>query len=179
MNAILQPDQCSALVLGGARSGKSTYAEAMVLACGDTPHYVATSPVLDPEMKTRIERHKQRRGSHWTLIEEQTEIQEAILESQSSSSAILVDCLTLWLSNLMHHGRDIEVEAAKLSDVIQNLKVPLILVSNEVGMGIVPENTLAREFRDHQGRLNQNIASVVDRVDFIAAGLPIILKPQG
>lgn len=178
MSAKLQPEQNSALILGGARSGKSAYAEQMVLACGNTPHYVATSQIFDDEMKQRVQQHQHRRGTQWSVTEEPLNLCEAIEDAQTGNSAILVDCLTLWLSNLMHHERNVDTETSKLLDLIPGLSQPIIFVSNEVGMGIVPENALARSFRDHQGRLNQKLAATVDRVDFIAAGLPLNLKPQ-
>ncbi|WP_306256928.1 bifunctional adenosylcobinamide kinase/adenosylcobinamide-phosphate guanylyltransferase [Pararhizobium sp. IMCC21322] len=178
MSATLQPEQNSALILGGARSGKSAYAEQMVLACGNTPHYVATSQIFDDEMKQRVQQHQHRRGTHWSVTEEPLNLREAIEDAPTGSSAILVDCLTLWLSNLMHHERNVDNETSQLLDLIPGLSRPIVFVSNEVGMGIVPENALARSFRDHQGRLNQKLAVTVDRVDFIAAGLPLNLKPQ-
>lgn len=178
MSAQLKPDQMSALVFGGARSGKSAYAEQMVLACGDTPHYVATSQIFDDEMNQRVQHHQHRRGTQWSVTEEPLSLCDAIQGAPTDNTAILVDCLTLWLSNLMHHDRDVEFESGKLLELIPSLAKPIVFVSNEVGMGIVPENALARAFRDHQGRLNQKLAAIVDRVDFIAAGLPLNLKPQ-
>ncbi|MGJ8532367.1 MAG: bifunctional adenosylcobinamide kinase/adenosylcobinamide-phosphate guanylyltransferase [Alphaproteobacteria bacterium] len=178
MSVLFTPEQKSALILGGARSGKSTYAEKMVLACGNAPHYVATSQIFDDEMKQRVHQHKQRRGTQWSVTEEPLNLCEAIEAVPTSSSAILVDCLTLWLSNLMHHDRNVDVETSQLLELIPRVGQPIVFVSNEVGMGIVPENALARAFRDHQGRLNQSLAAIVDRVDFIAAGLPLNLKPQ-
>lgn len=178
MSALLQPEQNSALILGGARSGKSAYAETMTLACGNTPHYVATSQIFDDEMNERVQQHQRRRGTQWSVTEEPLNLCEAIKRAPTGCSAILVDCLTLWLSNLMHQERNVDVETNQLLDLIPGLGQPIVFVSNEVGMGIVPENALARSFRDHQGRLNQSLAAIVDRVDFIAAGLPLNLKPQ-
>ncbi|MEH6727873.1 MAG: bifunctional adenosylcobinamide kinase/adenosylcobinamide-phosphate guanylyltransferase [Hyphomicrobiales bacterium] len=175
---MLQPEEFSALILGGARSGKSAYAEQIVLACGAAPHYVATSQAHDTEMEQRIDRHQHRRGRQWSVSEEPLNLCEAIKSAPSGSTAILVDCLTLWLSNLMHHDRNIDHETGKLLELVPGLGTPIVFVSNEVGMGIVPENAMARAFRDHQGRLNQKLATIVDRVDFIAAGLPLNLKSQ-
>lgn len=178
MNPVQRSEQISALVLGGARSGKSAYAEMMVLEYGDAPHYVATSQIFDTEMEQRVQHHQNRRGSRWSVTEEPLNLCTAIKNAPSDSSAILVDCLTLWLSNLMHHERDVEAEIADLLDFIPKISKPIVFVSNEVGMSIVPENALARAFRDYQGRLNRKLAAKVDRVDFIAAGLPVNLKPQ-
>lgn len=176
---MLKSGELSALVLGGARSGKSAHAEQMVLACGKAPHYIATSQAFDGEMDQRIARHKSRRGRQWSLAEEPLRLCETIKAAPANCSAILVDCLTLWLSNLMHHGRDVTAESDRLIELIPSLTKPVIFVSNEVGMGLVPDNALARDFRDHQGRLNQTLAATVDRVDFIAAGLPLALKTKG
>lgn len=176
---MLQSGELSALVLGGTRSGKSAHAEQMALSSGDAPHYIATSQVFDGEMAHRITLHKNRRGPQWSLAEEPLRLCEAIGTAPENCSAILVDCLTLWLSNLMHHECDVPAESTKLLDLIPSLTKPVIFVSSEVGMGIVPENALARDFRDHQGHLNQRLAATVDRVDFIAAGLPLTLKTKG
>ncbi len=175
---MLHPDEASALILGGARSGKSAHAEQIVLACGAAPYYIATSQAHDAEMEHRIEHHQHRRGRQWSVTEEPLNLCHAITAAPPTSTAILVDCLTLWLSNLMHHDRNIDRETDSLLKLLPELATPIVFVSNEVGMGIVPENAMARTFRDHQGRLNQRLAKIVDRVDFIAAGLPLNLKSQ-
>jgi len=163
------------LVLGGARSGKSAYAEALVEAVG-RGLYLATAEGGDAEMAERIRRHRQRRGQSWVTVEEPLDLAGALKRHAAPDRPILVDCLTLWLSNVMAAGRDPEGEAVALADGISTLVGPVVLVSNEVGLGLVPETPLGRAFRDHAGRLNQTIARKADRVVFIAAGLPLILK---
>src|SRR5262249_6106714 len=146
------------LVLGGARSGKSRYAEVLIAACPPPWVYVATAEPLDDEMRARIAEHRARRGGDWRTVEAPRDLAGA-LETNSAGAAMLVDCLTLWLSNLMLAGADIEVESARLEAALAQAKGPVVLVSNEVGFGIVPDNALARRFRDAQGRLNQRIAA--------------------
>lgn len=161
------------LILGGARSGKS--ARALTLAEPHTPKvFVATAEALDDEMAERIRLHQGERGAGWSLIEAPLEIAPAI--SDQTNGVLVIDCLTLWLSNLMHHDRDLEVATADLLRALQTARARVILVSNEVGLSIAPENALARRFRDAQGRLNQRVAAAADHVEFIAAGLPITLK---
>lgn len=164
------------LILGGARSGKSTYAEMLVLSSGLKPVYIATSQAHDNEMAERINTHQLRRGTNWTTIEQPLALSDAILAHSKPENAVLVDCLTLWLSNIMMANRHVEAEITNLASQLPKLTGPLILVSNEVGMGLVPDTPLGRDFRDHQGRLNQIIANAVDTVTFIAAGLPLTLK---
>lgn len=162
------------LVLGGARSGKSTYAESLL---ADGPAlYVATGQAFDDEMAARIRLHRERRGPGWRTIEEPLDI--AAIIDRHEDGPILVDCLTLWISNLMHHGRDVDRATAELCEVLAAASCPVVLVSNEVGMGLVPDNSLAREFRDHQGRVNQRVAAACRKVVFVAAGLPLFLKDQ-
>nr|WP_306266663.1 bifunctional adenosylcobinamide kinase/adenosylcobinamide-phosphate guanylyltransferase [Pararhizobium sp. IMCC3301] len=173
---MLSADHKSVLILGGARSGKSAYGEEVVLSCGGVPHYIATASALDTEMQRRIEQHRSRRGPQWKLTEEPLELCDALRQADRNSKAVLVDCLTLWLSNLMHNERDITGETDRLIELLSGLHATIVFVSNEVGLGIVPENRLARQFRDHQGQINRRIASCVDRVDFVAAGLPLTLK---
>jgi adenosylcobinamide kinase/adenosylcobinamide-phosphate guanylyltransferase len=163
------------LVLGGARSGKSRYAEACVTRQPAPWTYVATAEPLDEEMRQRIAHHRARRGAGWSAIEAPLALAEAI---EGPKGPVLVDCLTLWLSNLMHAGKEIAREEARLLAVLKDAPSPIVLVSNEVGLGIVPDNRLARDFRDAQGWLNQRIAEIADRVVFVAAGLPLILKPN-
>ena len=164
------------LILGGARSGKSRLAERLAESRAGRLVYIATAEAWDDEMRTRIAEHKARRGERWQDVETPLGIADALLALPPDTGAVLVDCLTLWLSNLMHASRDIAVETGRLVAVLDAARMPVILVSNEVGLGIVPENRLAREFRDHQGRLNQAMAAVADHVVFTAAGLPLVLK---
>jgi adenosylcobinamide kinase/adenosylcobinamide-phosphate guanylyltransferase len=160
------------LVLGGARSGKSRYAEMLI---GERPAlYVATGEPHDGEMAERIRQHQQRRGPNWTTREAPLDLAGALADT--AGRPVLIDCLTLWLSNLMGAARDIAAATAELTDRLPHLTSPVVFVANEVGLGIVPENKLAREFRDHAGRLNQQIAAAAQRVVFVAAGLPLILK---
>jgi len=164
------------LVLGGARSGKSAYAEALIERHAAGAIYLATATSGDAEMAERIRRHRERRGAFWQTIEEPLALCAMMAEAARPDRPILVDCLTLWLSNLMHAARDIEAETLALTNLLPRLAGPAVLVSNEVGLGIVPDNALARRFRDDAGRLNQAVASVADNVVFIAAGLPLFLK---
>jgi len=164
------------LILGGARSGKSAYAERLVLATQLRPIYIATGQAHDDEMHQRIAHHQSRRGISWVTIEEPLKLCEILTANAAPANAILVDCLTLWLSNLMMANKNIEEETDALTTLIPALAGPVVFVSNEVGMGLVPETALGRTFRDHQGRLNQRIADVADTVSFIAAGYPITLK---
>ena len=163
------------LVLGGARSGKSRHAEALVTASAPPWVYVATAEPLDDEMRARIAEHRARRGVDWRAVEAPRDLAGA-LERTATGGAVLVDCLTLWLSNLMLAGADIEAESARLETVLAQIAAPVVLVSNEVGSGIVPDNALARRFRDAQGRLNQRMAARADRVVLMVAGLPLIVK---
>jgi adenosylcobinamide kinase / adenosylcobinamide-phosphate guanylyltransferase len=164
------------LILGGARSGKSAYAENLILDSANHATYLATASAGDAEMAERIGHHRARRGPFWTTIEEPLDLGPRLCEAARPDRPILVDCVTLWLSNLMHHERDIEAEIRALASLLPDLAGPVVLVANEVGLGIVPDNALARRFRDHAGRLNQAVAAVADTVIFIAAGLPLFLK---
>lgn len=168
----------SLLVLGGARSGKSAYAQSLAEACGLERLYLATAAAGDEEMAARIARHQADRGEGWTTIEEPIEIAAALLMHAKAGRVVVVDCLTLWLSNLILAGRDPGSAVTALADAIGRLAGPMILVSNEVGMGIVPDHKLGREFRDWQGRANREIGAVCDAVIFVAAGLPLQLKPS-
>lgn len=165
----------SIFILGGARSGKSAFAESL-FASADQALYLATAETLDDEMYERVQRHRERRGSQWVTVEEPLAIGDILRFHQSKSLPILVDCLTIWLSNLMQTESDIDGEIDSLTDIISAMKQPLVLVSNEVGSGIVPDNKLARDFRDQAGKLNQRIAATVNRVYLITAGLPQQLK---
>ena len=162
------------LVLGGARSGKSEYAESLMR--GAPLLYIATGQAGDGEMATRIERHRLRRGAAWITVEEPLDVADALRRTQPECAGVLVDCVTLWISNLMHGGRDVGQACDALCDALTGVQVPVVLVSSEVGLGLVPETALGREFRDHQGIVNQRLAQVCGRVVFVAAGLPMILK---
>ena len=163
------------LITGGARSGKSTRAESRALGHAGRPVYIATAEALDAEMRERIARHRARRGTQWLEREVPLELVQALSETDGAG-ARLVDCLTLWLSNLMLAGRDWSGETARLAEALPLQKSPVVLVTNEVGLGIVPENALARQFRDAAGILNQTVARAADEVEFVVAGLPMRLK---
>jgi len=167
------------LILGGARSGKSARAQHLAEDSGLAVCYLATAPVLpdDAEWADRIAHHRAQRPHHWRLVEEERAI-APLISLARSGECLLVDCLTLWLSNLMRAGRDVEAETAALCEALRGTRATVILVSNEVGMGLVPENALGRAFRDAQGRLNQAVAAIADRVEFVAAGLPLVLKEE-
>ncbi|WP_341895989.1 bifunctional adenosylcobinamide kinase/adenosylcobinamide-phosphate guanylyltransferase [Ferrovibrio terrae] len=164
------------LILGGARSGKSRLAEQLAERRNGRLVYIATAEAWDDEMKTRIAEHKARRSDRWHSLEAPIAVAEVLQALPSETGAVLVDCLTLWLSNLMHAGRDLGAETAGLLTALHSVKFPVLLVSNEVGLGIVPDNKLARDFRDAQGRLNQAVAAAADHAIFMAAGLPLVLK---
>lgn len=163
------------LITGGARSGKSQRAETRVRAFPGQPFYIATAEALDAEMDARIARHRARRGTDWIEREVPLDLVPA-LTATDGGGARLVDCLTLWLSNLMHAERDWEHEMSKLSTTLPRLKSPVVFVTNEVGLGIVPDNALARSFRDAAGIMNQIVAATADEVEFVVAGLPMKLK---
>ena len=164
------------LVLGGARSGKTRFALTQAEATGLKPVYVATAQAFEEEMTDRIRRHQLERGPEWRTVEAPFELAAAIEAASSPQHVVLVDCLPLWLSNVMLAEREVATASAGLVAVLRRVGGPVILVSNEVGLGIVPDNALARRFRDQQGWLNQGIAAVADRVTFVAAGLPLVLK---
>ncbi|MES0372237.1 MAG: bifunctional adenosylcobinamide kinase/adenosylcobinamide-phosphate guanylyltransferase [Mariprofundaceae bacterium] len=168
------------LILGGARSGKSLRAEKLAEASGLPVTFIATAPKIegDSEWQERIEKHRLRRKDEWKTVEEELDLPRVIDEASGKGALIFVDCLTLWLSNLLFADRDVEQGIAELCDVLSKSAGEVILVSNEVGMGLVPENELGRRFRDAQGRMNQNVAAVADRVEFVAAGLPLCLKGE-
>jgi adenosylcobinamide kinase / adenosylcobinamide-phosphate guanylyltransferase len=163
------------LITGGARSGKSLRAESRAHGCPGRPVYIATAEALDAEMSERIARHRARRGTEWIERETPLALVEA-LDETDGGGARLVDCLTLWLSNLMHAKHDWSQAAQLLADALGRQNSPVVLVTNEVGLGIVPDNALARAFRDAAGLVNQMIARVADEVEFIVAGLPMRLK---
>ncbi|MEM1370702.1 MAG: bifunctional adenosylcobinamide kinase/adenosylcobinamide-phosphate guanylyltransferase [Pseudomonadota bacterium] len=168
------------LVTGGARSGKSRHAEEIVLRLArqaDTPPvYIATAEAFDHEMEARIAQHRSRReGDNWHTFDAPLALVESLNHSDTSGPR-LVDCLTLWLSNLMHHQRDWERETDALCDALCQQTTPVVLVTNEVGGGIVPENALARRFRDYAGLLNQKVARTADHVILCVAGYPMTVK---
>ena len=164
------------LVLGGARSGKSRYAEQLVETAASCGTYCATAEPGDAEMAERIAAHRARRGPFWHTVEAPLALGQAIAAEAAPERPVLVDCLTLWLSNLLLVGRQWGDEADGLRRVLREVAGPVVLVSNEVGMGLVPETPLGRRFRDAAGRLNQDVAALADRVVFVAAGLPLVLK---
>lgn len=166
------------LVLGGRRSGKSRFAEDLVTASGLVEAvYVATAEAGDAEMAERIADHRARRGSAWRTVEEPLELADAIAAHAGSGRFVLVDCLTLWLANLMQAGRDIAAATAAMVAALEEAAGPTVLVSNEVGGGIVPMDPLARRYADAQGILNQKVAASVDRVVLMTAGIPLQIKP--
>ncbi|AOG10730.1 bifunctional adenosylcobinamide kinase/adenosylcobinamide-phosphate guanylyltransferase [Agrobacterium sp. RAC06] len=171
-------DSRSILVLGGARSGKSRFAEGLARNSALEKIYLATGRAWDDEMRTRIESHKADRANDgWTTHEEPVDLVGALKALDKPGRVILVDCLTLWVTNLMmEEGRDVDADGAALAASLGELKATVIFVSNEVGLGIVPENKMARAFRDHAGRLHQAIAAEAAEVYFIAAGLPLKMK---
>jgi adenosylcobinamide kinase/adenosylcobinamide-phosphate guanylyltransferase len=161
------------LVLGGARSGKSRFAENLARTLGGPRTYIATAEPFDDEMCRRIARHReQRAGDGWLTIESTLDPASAL----PREGVALLDCVTVWLGNLMHHERNLRAEVAKLCAALEACPAEVILVSNEVGLSIVPENAMARRFRDEQGLANQALAAIADNVYFIAAGLPLKLK---
>jgi adenosylcobinamide kinase/adenosylcobinamide-phosphate guanylyltransferase len=164
------------LVLGGARSGKSRYAESLVDRHPGRRTYLATAEILDDEMAERVKKHRERRDSDWKTVEEPLELAATLKAETEQGAAVLVDCLTLWLGNLMGKERDVEAEIAGLLAALIQFGGPVVFVSNEVGLGIVPDNALARRFRDLAGILHQRLAEQADRVVFMAAGLPMNLK---
>ena len=163
------------LLLGGARSGKSARAAKLALERSDAPTLIATAEPRDAEMTTRIAVHRARREPGWSVIEEPLDLAVA-LDQVLGDAPVVVDCLTLWLSNLIEAGRDPATEGQRLGDRLRAMRGPVFLVSNELGLGLVPETPLGRVFRDAQGQLNQRIAALADRVEFMAAGLPLCLK---
>lgn len=176
MNADAAPR--TALVLGASRSGKSRFAERLALGTSLAPVYLATAEARDEEMAARIARHRHdRAAAGWTTIEEPLALVPALSAAVAADAVVLVDCLTLWLSNLIEAGRDVEEDGAALAAFLGHAAGPVVLVSNEVGAGIVPMNPLARRFADAQGRLNQIIAAAAANVVLVAAGQPLRLKP--
>ncbi len=166
----------SLLVLGGARSGKSRFAQAQAEALPGQLVYVATAQALDTEMEDRIARHRADRGPRWRTVEAPLDLAGAIAAESRADCVLLVDCLTLWASNLMLGEEDIPSAISGLIAAMATALDKIILVSNEVGLGVVPDNALARRFRDVAGEINQAVAARAERVIFVAAGLPVMLK---
>jgi adenosylcobinamide kinase/adenosylcobinamide-phosphate guanylyltransferase len=165
------------LVIGGARSGKSRFAQALAEQARQPVTMIVTAEILDAEMARRVELHRAERPAEWQLVEAPIELPEAICTACTKNTFVLVDCLTLWLSNVLcTQIETLERRISELCQVVAHAQGELVMVSNEVGWGIVPENALARQFRDEQGRLNQRIAAVAQRVTLVAAGLPLSLK---
>ena len=163
-------------ISGGAASGKSAYAEG--LTQGLSPRvYIATAEARDGEMQAKIDRHRRDRGAGWETVEAPLDLAMALREAPSGH-LVLVDCLTMWLSNLMAAERDISTEIEGLLAALRDRKDPTICVSNELGMGLVPMDPLSREFRNHQGRLNREVAATAGRAVFVVSGLPILLKGE-
>jgi adenosylcobinamide kinase / adenosylcobinamide-phosphate guanylyltransferase len=161
-------------VLGGARSGKSRYAESLLTALPPPWIYIATAAAGDAEMAARIEAHRARRAASWRTVETPRDIVGAL--ASCGDAPALVDCLTLWLSNLMLAEADVDAEIDRLERALQAATAPVALVANEVGFGIVPDHPLGRRFRDWQGLLNQRMAARADCVILMVAGLPLVLK---
>jgi adenosylcobinamide kinase / adenosylcobinamide-phosphate guanylyltransferase len=165
------------LITGGARSGKSRLAERMTLGLGQPALYVATAEAGDAEMAERIARHRERRGTEWLLIQEPLDLHGALAASDGGPPR-LVDCVTLWLGNLMLRDRDWEAEAERLAALLPQLSAPVVLVTNEVGAGIVPANALGRAFRDAAGLVNQRLAGACDELWLCVCGHPLRVKPS-
>ncbi|MCJ2130052.1 bifunctional adenosylcobinamide kinase/adenosylcobinamide-phosphate guanylyltransferase [Methylobacterium sp. E-045] len=170
-----QPSPRLTLVLGGARSGKSLHAERLIESCPAPWLYLATAQAWDDEMRERIALHRTRRSAGWTTRDVPIDLPEAVA---ASDGPVLVDCLTLWLTNLILSEADIEAATVALIEACDRVPGPVVLVGNEVGLGIVPDNALARRFRDSAGRLHQRLAARAEHVVFMVAGLPMIVKPQ-
>jgi adenosylcobinamide kinase / adenosylcobinamide-phosphate guanylyltransferase len=168
-------DRRLTFVLGGARSGKSSHAERLVSELPAPWTYIATAEAYDDEMRERIALHRARRGEGWQTVGAPRELAVA-LQNVPEGKPVLVDCLTLWLTNHMLDGNDVEAECVRLVEVFARPRGPWFVVSNEVGLGIVPDNALARRFRDAAGRLNQQVAAVADTVLMMVAGLPLKVK---
>ncbi|HEY0960234.1 MAG TPA: bifunctional adenosylcobinamide kinase/adenosylcobinamide-phosphate guanylyltransferase [Novosphingobium sp.] len=166
----------SLFVLGGARSGKSRYAQQRAEALGRKRLYIATAQAFDDEMRARITRHRADRDKNWETVEVQIDLASIITDRSAPDTVMLIDCLTLWTTNLILADHDIRAATLALTNAIARADGPVILVANEVGLGIVPDNALARRFRDEAGLINQQVAASTAEVQFIAAGLPLRLK---
>lgn len=165
-------------ITGGARSGKSSFALAEALKIKGRKAYIATAEALDEEMRQRIEKHKQHRGDKWDTYEEPIRLTAVIKKIEGEYEVIVIDCLTLWLSNLMMNGKNIEEEIKTFCFSLNAERCTLYIVSNEVGMGIVPGNETTRKFRDIAGMLNQKVAETADEVYMVVAGIPVKIKDK-
>lgn len=168
-------DRSLTLVLGGAGSGKSAWAEALTLSHGLPCLYIATARAQDAEMSAKITAHRDRRRNRWTTVEAPDDLRDAVV-SVETGVPVLVDCATMWLSNRLLEGADMELEVGELLDALANCRSHMTVVSNELGMGVVPDNALARRFRNLQGQFNRRLAERSDRVVAVMAGLPLALK---
>lgn len=177
------------LIFGGARSGKSAYAEQLAIASGKPVIYLATAQAGDAEMQARIAHHQARRSGSWRTLECTTELAQAIMQASTPDNLILIDCLTLWLSNLLFSEHidtpeignitppeNFAIQRAAFLQILENLPGDVIMVSNEVGMGIIPQGAISRWFVDEAGRLNQAVAAQCEQVSWVAAGLPLHFK---
>lgn len=170
------------LVLGGARSGKSAYVEQLAMQSGLAVTYIATAQVYDQEFAKRVEHHQERRPKDWTLIESPFQLAKTLSTHANAEACLIVDCLTLWLAQCICPDCEVpesiswDQERLALLETLPTLQGTIILVSNEVGMGIVPLGEINRQFQDEQGRLNQAVAQLANQVTFVAAGLPLTLK---
>lgn len=162
-------------VLGGAASGKSQVAEKIIVNSGLKPVYLATARIWDDEVKVKVAQHRARRGPHWVTVDATVDLSTPLMDA-SSDQAILLDCATMWLTNVMLDARDLQVAQAGMMAALENCAAPVVVVSNEVGQGIVPDNALARRFREAQGRLNIALAARAERVVHVVAGLTRTLK---
>jgi adenosylcobinamide kinase / adenosylcobinamide-phosphate guanylyltransferase len=165
------------LVIGGARSGKSGFAERLIVGSGRPRRYIATAEAWDDEMRDRIARHRRDRTGNWTTVEAPLTLAAALADA-ALDEAVLIDCATLWLTNHLLADHDLAAETDRLVTATARCPAPVVIVSNETGWGIVPENPLARRFRDEQGRLNQRLAAEAQLVVTVIAGLPMVLKGQ-
>jgi adenosylcobinamide kinase/adenosylcobinamide-phosphate guanylyltransferase len=172
----MMPNTNRLLVLGGARSGKSRYAQVRAEGLGIRPIYVATAQAFDDEMRDRIARHRNDRAGQWETVDTPLDVSGVIARRSSPDTVLLIDCLTLWATNLILGEYDVAAATTELTSSLAEARGAIILVANEVGLGIVPDNALARRFRDEAGIINQRVAAAVAEVQFIAAGLPLRLK---
>jgi adenosylcobinamide kinase/adenosylcobinamide-phosphate guanylyltransferase len=163
------------IVIGGAASGKSGFAENLVMTCNSPRAYIATAQAFDVEMNAKIAKHKTQRGADWDTYEEPL-APWSILETIDASNIVLLDCATLWLSNILLGDHDLDAANAAFLDSLQKFNGSIVIVTNEVGQSVVPDNKLARAFRQHQGELNQQLAALADLVILVTAGLPHTLK---
>jgi len=168
------------LILGGARSGKSRLAEQIAKDSNLNVTYIATAQAFDHEMQARIDHHQAQRPGHWTVIEEPLYLADCLIELDQPNQLILVDCLTLWMSNLlMHENAELQMQQCqKLLDIVPILQAEVILVSNETGLGVIPIGEISRKFVDESGRLHQQLGQIAEKVIFCVAGFPMMLKGE-